>query len=208
MPLTGLWIPYAKYCMDINEEKEKWLYRRQFKDFLESLGNQLEVGFSVEQGILNCLKPLSEQWGNDAKIVLDVEEMCKRLRLQVPLKVILVKWGKIRKMQELYVFIQVFLYGKETGGNLNSIIQNAIENILLDMETEGKIQDVLAEKQWEFRIMAGMPLAILGYIKLVSGQYLAVLYQNFAGIFFMTIMLILYGVMCYWGFFLQKKLRV
>ena len=60
-------------------------------------------------------------------------------------------------------------------------------------ETEEEIQILAASKKLEQKIMNVIPVLILAYLKITSGDYLSTLYGNLFGVLFMTGCLAAYG---------------
>lgn len=61
-------------------------------------------------------------------------------------------------------------------------------------DTEREIQVLIASRKLEQRVMNLIPIFILAYLKLTSGEFLSPLYGNAFGVCFMTGCLALYGV--------------
>ena len=72
-------------------------------------------------------------------------------------------------------------------------------------DTSKQIEVLLAQARLEQRIMNLMPLGIILFLSLTTGDYLDVLYHNAMGITCMTLCLSVYGVAFHLAERLQRK---
>ncbi|MCR4956804.1 MAG: type II secretion system F family protein [Lachnospiraceae bacterium] len=192
--LSILAIPYSRICKRELMEEKRSRFTLQLRDFLQILSGNLEAGDSIEHAIEHSRDELVRQWGEQSFIVADVDNICRQIKLSGQSSKVLMKWGKLRDDNELNMFLQVFLYGKRSGGNLRNIIFATTSSISNRIETSKEIQTILAAKKFEQGIMSMMPMFILLYVGITNGEYLSVLYKNTVGVIFMTVCLILYLV--------------
>ena len=199
-----LWIfilgyPYVKWCRKrlIKEKRDR--FTRQFRDFLQMLAGNLQAGDSVDHAIENCLPELRRLWGMDAFICRDLEQICKQISLSHQTAKVMTLWGKNREDPELLLFLQIFLYGKNSGGDLCLTISKSAESITRRVETSQQIQTLLSAKKYEQEIMSIVPIIILLYVGLTNPEYLSELYGNLTGILFMTGCCLVYAIACFIG---------
>ena len=95
---------------------------------------------------------------------------------------------------DIMSFAEVFAFAKRSGGNFASIIEETSEHMRARHDTEREIQVLIASRKLEQRVMNLIPIFILAYLKLTSGEFLSPLYGNAFGVCFMTGCLALYGV--------------
>lgn len=93
---------------------------------------------------------------------------------------------------EVTSFVEVFCTARVSGGSLNAVIRSTASQMAEIMDTKREIDTMLAAKVFEQRIMTVMPAAVLLYVRLGSGEFLAGLYHNLAGICVMTVCLGIY----------------
>lgn len=70
-----------------------------------------------------------------------------------------------------------------------SIIQSTVKQISDKIEVRREIETILAAKKYEFKIMAVIPYAIIGYMAVTFPEFMKCLYGNVLGIGVMTICL-------------------
>lgn len=95
--------------------------------------------------------------------------------------------------EDIESFAEVFSFAKRSGGDFVGIIQTAVLRISGKIEIEREIATAVAGKKLEGRIMNGMPLFILAYLNLTSGDFLELLYGNVLGVVVMTAALAAYA---------------
>ena len=101
--------------------------------------------------------------------------------------------------EEVKSFVEVFCTARGSGGSLNGIIRKTSAQMAEIMDTRREIDTFLAAKIYEQRIMMVMPAGVLLYIRLGSGEFIADLYHNLAGICVMTGCLLVYLGACVLG---------
>ena len=88
--------------------------------------------------------------------------------------------------EDIQNFSDVFLFAKRSGGDFHKIIATTIEHISDKIEMEREVQTVISAKKMEQKIMNVIPVFIILYLNLTSGEFLAPLYGNIFGISVMT----------------------
>lgn len=102
-------------------------------------------------------------------------------------------------IDELSQFVTVFIVAKKSGGDSVQIIRKAIATICEKIEVEQEILVGLAAKKLEFKIMSGVPIAILLYMRTAFVEFMDILYGNMLGVCIMTICLGVYILAFVWG---------
>ena len=74
------------------------------------------------------------------------------------------------------------MFAKRSGGDFHKIIATTIEHISDKIEVEREVQTVISAK----KMMNVIPVFIILYLNLTSGEFLAPLYGNIFGISVMT----------------------
>lgn len=65
----------------------------------------------------------------------------------------------------------MFAFAKRSGGDFVHIMQTTVQKLAGRIEVEREVATVLAGKRLEGRIMEIMPLAILAYLQVASGEF-------------------------------------
>ena len=115
------------------------------------------------------------------------------VRVNEPVEQVLAEFAGRSGCEEIEGFADIFLFAKRSGGDYVEFIRTTIGKMNGRMEVEQEIAAVLAGKRLEGQIMNGMPLFILAYMTVASGDFLNVLYGNALGVCIMTGVLVGYG---------------
>lgn len=188
--ILGLFYPELKKKALV--DKRRNILRVQFKDMLYYLGASLSAGKSVEQafiqvhGILMNLYP-----GKRSDIVRETGLILRRLQMNENIEVILKDFANRSGIEEIHHFADVFSVCKRTGGNLVEIIRTTSSMISERIEIKQEIETGLAGKKMEQRILTLSPMALILFISSMSGEFMEPLFSTPAGMFIMTICLII-----------------
>lgn len=92
-----------------------------------------------------------------------------------------------REQKNIGKILNIFtIAAKRSGGDFHKIIATTIEHISDKIEVEREVQTVISAKKMEQKIMNVIPVFIILYLNLTSGEFLAPLYGNIFGISVMT----------------------
>lgn len=167
--------------------------RIELKEFLNALIAALQTGRSMENAFAEALKDTARFLERDTVFILEMRRICAGVEVGEPLEKMLAEFSGRSHMEELEYFSQVFSIGKRSGGNMIAIMKNTIRMLQERMDAEEEIATTIAEKQFEFRVMTVVPLAIIIYLRAGAGSLLNCLYGNLTGILVMTVCLMIYG---------------
>lgn len=173
--------------------KRRYRMRLELKEFLNALIAALQTGRSMENAFAEGLKDMAAYLAKDTEFILEMRRICAGVSVGEPLEKMLGDFSRRSHLEELEYFAEVFSIGKRSGGNMVSIMRNTIRMIQERIDAEEEIYTVIADKQLEFYLMCIIPLAIIIYLKIGTGNLINCLYGNLTGIFVMTICLGIYG---------------
>ncbi len=174
----------------IEKRKNKLLY--EFKDFLRTLKSFLDASYSVENGFSLSINEMSMLHGKDSLFVNELIEMCKKIKMNVPIEMIFKKFAQKTHVDEIIDFSEVLIIAKKNGGNVNKVIKNTMQIINDKIEIDTEIKTLTAEKQFEQSIMNILPFIIIIYMNITSSDFLSPLYKTFLGNIIMSVFLIVY----------------
>ncbi len=185
-------------------KKQKRQIRKEFLGAFQTISSSLMAGLSLENSWLDAEVELEELYGEKSILLCEFREMNQKVRLRKPLEQSYFEFAQRTDDEDIRLFGEVLLFAKKTGGNLIQIIETTTEQIREKMELENEVEAIVAAKKMELRIMSCMPVGIILYLRITSGDYLNVLYHNLAGVIIMTVCLLVY----YLGFWLGKRLII
>lgn len=174
-------------------KKRKRQLLQEFKAAMQALAAALLAGYSMENAWRETEREMTGLYGKKALIVKEFYRMNAAVRVNEPIEQALAEFAGRSGCEEIEDFAEIFLFAKRSGGDYVKIIRTTIRKMNGRMEVEQEIAAVLAGKRLEGQIMNGMPLFILAYMTVTSGDFLDVLYGNALGVCIMTAVLAGYG---------------
>ena len=131
-------------------------------------------------------KEMTELYGQDGIFVGELHQINRAVGMNQPIEKLLYEFALRSDCEDIQNFSDVFLYAKRSGGDFHKIIATTIEHISDKIEVEREVQTVISAKKMEQKIMNVIPVFIILYLNLTSGEFLAPLYGNLFGICVMT----------------------
>lgn len=172
----------------VRKEYEKKRYRQQkeqllweFKDGIQAVSISLLAGHSMENAWREAEKEMKELYGKESLFYPEICRMNTLVRMNRPLESVLLEFADQSGCEEIESFAEVFSFAKRSGGDFAGMIQTTVWKLAGRIEVEREIETVLAGKKLEGRIMNLMPMLILAYLNVCSGDFLQVLYGNVCG---------------------------
>ena len=140
--------------------------------------------------------------GKKSLFFRELEAMNGRIASNVPMEEVVLEFAYRTGVEDLIQFAEIFEYGKKSGANWRKLIGDLTIRMEETYETEQQIEVLLTEKRLEQRIMSVIPLGMILFLQLSSGDYIRVLYGNLIGGICMTICLLGYVM----ALFLAEKI--
>lgn len=199
LPLFPVWMWQLKMMAEEEKGKKGLEFQVQFKDMVLAVSSALNTGYSVENALREAQKEMKLIYPEKARISKELLIMVRQLRIQVPVEQVLLDFAERMEMDDVSNFAEVFVSAKRTGGDMMAIIQNTANQISDKIDVRREINTILAAKKYEFKVMAVIPYAIIGYMTLSFPEFMDCLYGNMIGIGVMTICLTIYWSAYYLG---------
>lgn len=183
---------YPQYQKRILAERQQWLLMVEFKDAMESMTAALAAGYSMENAITEACRDMLLLQGRETKMIQELSEIKKKLRLQHTLDELLLDLGRRSGVEDIVTFAQIYATARRSGGNLVRIMKRTADNITEKIEIQREIRTMIAGKKMEAACMTVIPLCIILYLQIGSPDFLSPLYGNAAGVVFMSAALLIY----------------
>ena len=196
MPLAGLLV-WRFRSWKRHRRKQQLLL--EFKELLYALSGNLTAGYSVENAWIAAEEDLQNIYPENSQILMEMKKVSKQLHLRIPIEQAVRELAERSQLEEIESFAEVLFTAKRSGGNLVHMMDKTVTIIAERIEVEQEIQTMLTGKKLEQRIMCGMPVLMLLYLRLTNSVYLDCMYHNGIGILIMTLCLIGTGIAAYWG---------
>ena len=197
--LLPMFVPYLKERRrDITLERSSRI-RGEFLTAVQLLSSSLQAGYSAENAAREALKELKKIYPQDAFITREFQELCTKMALNVPIEKLFTQMAQRSGIDDMISFAQVFAAARRSGGDLIAISRNTVSVIRLKEETRASLQTSLSGKQMEQNMISLIPLLILAYVGLTTGDLLAPMYSTLPGRIVMCASLAVYGCAFLWG---------
>lgn len=185
------------YFAKVNADRLREEILIEFREMLKLISSELRSGHSLENAVMSLDKEIINLCGRNAKLLPGIMYMKRQLQLHKPVEQVISEFAAHYDYEEISNFAYTISYVKRLGGNYIVNISNAASKIEKRLEVKNEIKTLLAEKQFEMKIMGVMPLGILLYIGITSYEFIEPLYYNPAGIIVMSVSLIMYVACLY-----------
>ena len=193
---------FHKYNKKELIRKYKERINREFKDALLAISSALQAGFSAENALMESWKEMRIVYGEDAPICKELTVMINQISLGIPLETIFEEFASRTHVEDIATFSSVFQIAKRTGGDMVEVIKKTADDIASKIDTKNEICVLISSKKLEQNIMSVMPLGIILFLEVTSGNMLDPLYGNWKGVLVMSICLIVYAL----AYFLSRKI--
>lgn len=190
-----LLLPYGFFILH-DKKKEKLENRKKelrcdFKEVLLSIASSLQAGYPLEQTIAIAatdLKRTSKK--ENSSMLYELDRMEKSMELKITIEKIFEEFALRSGLEEIEHFSSVLSVAKRQGGNLVKITASGAEHIVRSIQVQSEIEQVLAGRKLEQKIMVWMPYFILIYLQVTNPSYLQPLYEGVGGRLFMAVCLL------------------
>lgn len=189
IPIGVIW--YRNLLREVEQKKIRQ-FEQQFQNALQSLQAQLNVGYSMENGMKEVQRELKLLYSERSVIVREFTYMTRQLNLNITAEQVWTEFAERVGLSQVDGFVTVFAQAKRSGGDSISILKNAIRHMRERAEIQQEIETMIAARKLEFRIMTWILFGIIAYMRITFPEFMSVLYGNLFGKCFMSICLVVY----------------
>ena len=192
---------FILFYQDIKGIKEKMSEEKmlEFQDLLMVLSQSLQAGTSVENSFKNALKELEKIYSAKSLIMESLYRVVNGMEMNIPIEKLVLEMAERVNEEDVKTFASVFSGAKRSGVNMVEVISFTIDSLLEKIKIKRETDTIVRAKKTEQSIMSVVPMAILLYIKLCSGDFIEALYHSFSGGLIMTVFLIVYLIAYLWS---------
>ena len=180
-------------------EKKKQKLEIQFKDMLISMSDALKTGYSVNNALKESYKDMILVYGYNSYICNELRLMISKIKLNVSEDIVFYEFAKRTELRNALLFSRIFSVAKKTGGNMTEVIKSVTDDIVLKENIKEEISASITEKRLEEKVMTVIPIFLIICIKMMSPDFLDVLYKTIAGRIVMTICIVFYVAAYMWA---------
>lgn len=187
-------IPFAKkikeYIVQIIIDKRRQDYTVQFKDFLFMTSTAIGAGRSMKDAIGETIPGIKDIYGDKAILACELDKVHERMEIGGENDVdVLMDLALSSGMEDCVDFVTIYSICKATGASLILALNKAASVIIEKMTIEREIRELVKRKESEGIIIFVMPIVVLLFMNICAPDYVAPLYETWAGRLIMTIVL-------------------
>lgn len=180
-------IKMRPYYEDYRARRRMQTLTIQFKDMLYSLSASIAAGRQMPQALVEAADSLSIMYGPEEPIMLELAHMKRCITENNESdRDLLSDFAARSCCEDIRNFVQVYIISRNMGGDLEKIIARTSSILTDKMNIEREILAITAQKKFEGRLIALMPLVMLLILNLLSPAYLTPLYTGMPGRLIMT----------------------
>lgn len=179
-------IPFIyKKCKSLYEESKVRKRRKQltleFKDFLFLVSSSLATGMHMINAMNEAKAELNNIYPNsymasELEVMINVVKETGETDISV-----LGDFAKRSGLEDIEDFVSVYRVCRETGGNMIYAVNNAATIIADKITIEKEIETISQQKLLEGKIITAMPICIIVFLRVMSKDYISILYESLQG---------------------------
>lgn len=187
-------IPFVKkikeYIIQMIIDKRRQEYTVQFKDFLFMTSTAIGAGRSMKDAIGETIPGIKDIYGDKAILACELDKVHERMEIGGENDVdVLMDLALSSGMEDCVDFVTIYSICKATGASLILALNKAASVIIEKMTIEREIRELVKRKESEGIIIFVMPIVVLLFMNICAPDYVAPLYETWAGRLIMTIVL-------------------
>ena len=177
----------------------------QFKDLLYCISGSVAAGRYMNEALLEGEDVLKSIYGEKSLLAVELGNINKSIvKNRADAEEALSDLAKRSGLDDIRNFVEVYSICKETGGDMQKVVTDTAGMIAEKMQMKKEIKTLMAQKQFEARIVSVMPVAIILFLNLISPDYLQPLYESIQGRLIMSIALLGFLLSGIWMFKLTE----
>lgn len=188
-----LFVPISAFYLHIWEQektrKKKRDFTVQFLDALQSLSAALNVGYSLENAMIEANKELKVLYRKEDRIRKEWDYMIRQMKMNIGLEQIMEELSARIEQEDVQNFVTVLASVKKSGGNVAKVVRQTMRQIQEKEDVNREIETMIAAKKMEFLVMAIVPFGMIGYMEIGFPDFVEHLYKGMAGRCVMSICL-------------------
>ena len=176
-------------------DKRKNQLSLQFKDMLYSLSSALSVGKSVETGIRDSLQDLQVIYpDSETDILVELGLILRGLGMNNTIEDMFGQFAERAHLEDIDNFVDIFVTCKRTGGDLIEVMRSTSNTIGDKIEVKQEIETMISGKKYEFNFLMILPVIMVLFLTLTSGDYMAPVFTTIVGRIAMTVAIAIFAL--------------
>ena len=197
VPAAAAFVYFLKKRESVDEKKRAFTV--QFAEYVKALHTAMRSGYSLENAAENACGAMKDLYGEDTLICKEAARVCNGLKISRTAEELFGELGARCRVPDVVLFAELITISKRSGGDMGKLLSDTSRILDEKADTESLIQEQLAGKRMEHRVMSLMPALMILYMKLCFSGFTDVLYDTEAGVVVMTVSLVIYTAAYVWG---------
>lgn len=190
------------YKSHLSRERKKRLME-MFKDMIYSMEVSFATGKPLNEGLIEAKINLLNMYEESDYIIVELNNMIRRINVGGEREMdVLEDFANRGDLEDIYNFVLVYKTTMETGGDIVQAMRKATEVIGEKISIEREIRAITYQKKVEGKIITSIPITIIGFLRIISPEYLNIMYESLAGRLIMTVSIL--GIIV--GYILIEKI--
>lgn len=182
-----LYRPIVKWISGIIARSRRKKLRVQLRDLLFCISASFATGRHMTESLIEAEPSLAGIYGEEGIIVGETREMIRAIREEGKSETDVLKdFARRSGLDEADEFVRVYEACRESGGDMVGAVDRCAAVIGEEIEIDEEIRTELAQRKYEGRLITAMPAVILLFLRITSADYIAVMYDTWAGRILMT----------------------
>ena len=185
------------------ERRNKKL-QNQFMNVLETLAASLSAGSTMHDAVISSKEDLLNQFSEKDMIIVELKEIIAGIENGITLEDMLANFGARSYNENIVNFSNVISNCYRLGGNFSSVVRNTRELISDKIAVADEIATKVSSNKLQLNAMSLMPIALVGMLKMTSGDFASNLASP-VGVIVTTIAIGIFAAAYIWG---QKIINI
>ena len=167
---------------------------------LYSLASALAVGKSVESGIQDALLDLKVIYPDpETDILVELEYILRGIGMNNTIEEMFSQFAERAHLEDIDNFVDIFVTCKRTGGDLMEVMRSTSNTIGEKIEVKQEIEMTISGKKYEFQFMMVLPVILVLFLTVTSGDYMEPVFTEIVGRLAMTAAIVIFGAAYFVG---------
>jgi tight adherence protein B len=185
--LASCAFPAEKYYRKLLARRRRHQLAIEFKDLLLSLSASFQAGRQMREALFEAQENLSMIYAKDALLNMELAQMTRRISGGGESeRDALFDFANRSQSEDIRSFADIYHTCLTTGGDMVKAINRTTDVLVEKMAIRREIEALTAQKKYESKILTGVPILILAFLRLNSPDYLSPLYTTIVGNLIMT----------------------
>lgn len=182
--------PVKGYIDDLIRKNRSETLRLQFRDFISCIASSLSTGRHMADGIKEAKLELEKIYNPKDAIMIELDITLTHIESrQMSVTEALRDFARRSEVDDIEMFVHIYEACKRSGGDFVSAIYKISDLICQKIEIEKEIKQIISQRKFESKIITMMPILVLLFLRILSPEYLSIMYIGISGRIAMTIAL-------------------